>query len=374
MEHSLQGKTGNIPAKVKRRTTSDRVATGEESHNERYSNPFQERAAKRRRLSNEMLSHESKPLENTRGARIKELERPKSDEDGNFTPENDTLNPNHHLSVLRCLVQHMKEPHFLRNWHKDYAKLAESKGAGGIETTIIQGLNKSLRPLVETGQLDLQSLRACNGLKPKHSARPGVYIHVMYHPKDPTIVGIYIGQAMKMGARISDHEKDLEVVKNLRKPRRRKGKPRNHTRHIKFWHQGGIHDFWLVFGQFDRPTTRDGLEQLGLFLNILEMYAALILQSLSRTLLRLNLPENADIGPYPWEGLNALDPMRQPLNHLGQSNGRSKPHWRPFVIHKAKGEGSLWRHADTSKGDKPRVDLVCSHCFNPHSHYTDHDP
>jgi hypothetical protein len=36
-----------------------------------------------------MLSHESKPLENTRGARIKELERPKSDEDGNFTPEND---------------------------------------------------------------------------------------------------------------------------------------------------------------------------------------------------------------------------------------------------------------------------------------------
>lgn len=85
MEHSLQGKTGNILAKVKRRTTSDRVATGEESHNERYSNLFQERAAKRRRLSNEMLSHESKPLENTRGERIKGLERPKFDEDGNFT-------------------------------------------------------------------------------------------------------------------------------------------------------------------------------------------------------------------------------------------------------------------------------------------------
>jgi hypothetical protein len=30
------------------------------------------------------------------------------------------------------------------------------------------------------------------------------------------------------------------------------------------------------------------------------MYAALILRSLPRTLLRLNLPENADIGPYPW--------------------------------------------------------------------------
>jgi len=196
----------------------------------------------------------------------------------------------------------------------------------------------------------------------------------MYHPKDPTIVGIYIGQAMKIGARISEHEKDLDVVKNLRKPRRRKGKPKNQTRHIKFWHQGGIHDFWLVFGQFDRPTTRDGLEQLGLFLNILEMYAALILQSLPRTLLRLNLPKNASIGLYPWEGLNAFDLTRQPLNHLGQSNRRSKPHWRPFDIRKAKGEGSLWRHADTSKGDKPRVDLVCSHCFNPHSHYTDHDP
>ncbi len=50
----------------------------------------------------------------------------------------------------------MKELPFLRNWHKDYAKLAESKGAGGIETTIIQSLNNSLRPLVETGQLDLQ--------------------------------------------------------------------------------------------------------------------------------------------------------------------------------------------------------------------------
>jgi len=34
MEHSLQGKTGNIPAKVKRRKTSDRVATGEESHDD----------------------------------------------------------------------------------------------------------------------------------------------------------------------------------------------------------------------------------------------------------------------------------------------------------------------------------------------------
>jgi hypothetical protein len=56
----------------------------------------------------------------------------------------------------------------------------------------------------------------------------------MYHPKDLTIVGIYIGQVIKMGVRISEHEKDLEVVKNLRKPRRRKGKPRNHIRHIKF--------------------------------------------------------------------------------------------------------------------------------------------
>jgi hypothetical protein len=56
----------------------------------------------------------------------------------------------------------------------------------------------------------------------------------MYHPKDLTIVGIYIGQVIKMGVRISEHEKDLEVVKNLRKPRRRKEKPRNHIRHIKF--------------------------------------------------------------------------------------------------------------------------------------------
>ncbi len=120
--------------------------------------------------------------------------------------------------------------------------------------------------------------------------------------------------------------RDLEVVKNLRKLRRRKWKPRDHAYHIKFWHQGGIHDFWLAFVPFDRPTTRDGLEQLGLLLNIFEMYAALILRSLSRTLLRLNLPESADIGPYPWEGLNALDPMGQPLNHLGQSSGRLKPH------------------------------------------------
>jgi hypothetical protein len=144
----------------------------------------------------------------------------------------------------------MKEPSFLRSCRNDYAKLAELKGPSGIETTIIQSLNKTLLLLVKKGLLDFQSLKACNGPNPKHSIQPGVYIHVIYHAEDPTTIGIYIGQALKMGARISEHEKDREVIKNLRKPRRRKGKPQKHTHHIKFWHQDGIRDFWLVVGQF----------------------------------------------------------------------------------------------------------------------------
>jgi hypothetical protein len=176
-----------------------------------YSSPRQERAAKRRQLNEEIPLPEPESLANIIDGDMQDFERLNSGEDISMPSEDDALEPNHYLSVLR---QHMKSPPLLRNWRSDYAGLADSKGTSGIETTIIQSLDSRLRLLVETRLLDLESLGACNGLNPRDTERPGVYIHVMYNPMDHSIVGAYTGQAMNMSRRISEHEKALENAQN----------------------------------------------------------------------------------------------------------------------------------------------------------------
>ena len=57
--------------------------------------------------------------------------------------------------------------------------------------------------------------------------RPGIYGHIIYNPKDPDNVGIYVGAASMFTFRIKQHKIDQKGIAR----RRKRGKPERRTRH-----------------------------------------------------------------------------------------------------------------------------------------------
>jgi hypothetical protein len=135
----------------------------------------------------------------------------------------DTLDPNHHLSILSSLIRRIaKQPDFLAGWPKQLELLVRGLEADATKDKILNSLDPDLRQLIETRQLRLETLRLCNRLKPSKArscGRPGVYVY------DPTsdCIGIYIGSALKISQRIPQHDMKLVALlkpKNMRKQKK----------------------------------------------------------------------------------------------------------------------------------------------------------
>lgn len=77
-----------------------------------------------------------------------------------ITTLGDELEPDHCRSILREIAKNTKHP-ILRSWPLEYSKFFKDYGLAGIETIVWRGLDKDMKLLLETGQLNLESLKAC---------------------------------------------------------------------------------------------------------------------------------------------------------------------------------------------------------------------
>jgi len=230
-----------------------------------------------------------------------------------------------------------------------------------MKDRIIKSLDPDLLQLIETGQLRLRTLKELKELKKPRRDRPGIYIHVMHNPNDLDVIGIYIGSTMYLLRRPRDHKRGLKSGRISKSKRKRKTKARSHSFHQQFWAKQGMQDFWLCFSELDLPKNARDADDMRLFLNILEKYTALLFRTLPRKSLQRGLPHGAKLNPYPWLGLNVLDPLQQcrssstTYKRTGVSFAYvQKPHSLLDIV---------FRYADPSKGDRGEMPLRCSRCL-----------
>jgi hypothetical protein len=80
-------------------------------------------------------------------------------------------------------------------------------------------LDRDLLNLIETRELRPETLKELKVKKPGISNRPGIYVHIIYNPDDLNVVGIYVGSAKWLVARIKIHKMEQKKV-NRRQERR----------------------------------------------------------------------------------------------------------------------------------------------------------
>jgi hypothetical protein len=267
----------------------------------------------------------------------------------------DELDPDNHLAILSNLLWNLEKPKdFMDKLLIKYQSFVKKLGAEVIKGQILQSLEEDVRKMIETGQLDVRTLKACNTRMAQYCGYPGVYVHVMYNPNDPADIGIYIGSALHVATRIKEH------IRCRYNPKRKS----SGIEHWKFWNRPGIRDFWVVLGRFKDDFVFKDKERLPLLLNILEIYGMLLFRTPHWSLLRAYLPKGSQTQPYPWTGLNTANPLSQyrrgiQKSHLGQNPRRHKYFWQNY--HRTR-RNTLFmiRAADPSKGDKRTVEVMCS--------------
>jgi hypothetical protein len=192
---------------------------------------------------------------------------------------NEDLNLSNHLSILSNLIQHISISPANRSRYQ-YAQFCEQIGAKIIEERILRSLGKDLHRLIEARRLNFNTIRSCENGKARSCFRSVVYIHVMYDHTDPDYVGVYVGSSLHIGKRIKEHVENLTVANKFLKAGKKleRKKRRLNSLHINFWNgRPKIRDFWLVFGQLEMRGN-DEKAKLAFLLNILEMFAMLILE------------------------------------------------------------------------------------------------
>jgi hypothetical protein len=249
-------------------------------------------------------------------------------------------------------------------------------GIDAVRDLILNSIDRDLLDLIENGDLSLKSLKK---LKRKNSAmkqNSGIYVHVVYDPGKPDVVGIYVGSAERLAFRVKYHMGEHEEFIRPQKgsARKRKKKPRRQSAHQKFWAREGYKDFWLCFVELDFPKSAKEKDEMDVLLNILEKYAAIFFRSLPQQLLQRTLPHGVDINPYRRIGLNVDDPLSQFRASLRGgsatysaktgSRGRKKAKHFYCSIRPHPLLNIIFRFADPSKGDKSQVQLRCCECWS----------
>lgn len=181
-----------------------------------------------------------------------------------------------HLSILNKLLQDISQtptPLQLSRGVTRYDVFVNN--SGGTETIrdqVLASLDRDLLNLIETRELRPETLKELKVKKPGISNRPGIYVHIIYNPDDLNVVGIYVGSAKWLVARIKIHKMEQKKVnrRQEREGRQRKTKTRSPTVHQRFWAREGYRDFWLCFAELDPPQSMIERHNLEVKLNIVE--------------------------------------------------------------------------------------------------------
>ncbi|KAG5757314.1 hypothetical protein H9Q70_000165 [Fusarium xylarioides] len=245
-------------------------------------------------------------------------------------------------------------------------------GMEATEKIIKKCSSEDLHSLAEVGVLTASTLAAFSFTKAKKWNSNGVYVHIIIDPADGKFVGVYVGSALCVSARIKSHERDFKRSKTVSKADGTKRRSRRVLRstHIKFWGQRpGTQSFWILLGSVDTSLglSRDNIP---LVLNILEAYCMLVLRTLPLRSLWMQLPQGFNLGTPSWVGLNVGLPLDQWRPELGPMRSRGYRHPAKFETLK----GIVYRQADPSLGDRTQVEIVCTKCRSPQSRRIDHLP
>ncbi|KAF5691991.1 hypothetical protein FCIRC_177 [Fusarium circinatum] len=252
------------------------------------------------------------------------------------------------------------------------ADFIREMGMEAAEEMIKDCSSEDLHGLAEVGVLTASTLSSFSFAKAEKWNSNGVYAHIIIDPHDDKYVGVYIGSALCISARIKGHERDFKLSKNVSKTDGAKRRSQRVLRfsHIKFWgRRPGLQSFWILLGSVD---TSLGLsrDKTPLVLNLLETYCMLVLRTLPLRSLWMQLPQGFNLRARSWVGLNVGLPLDQWRPVLGRMKSGGKRHPAKFETLK----GIVYRQADPSLGDKTQMEIVCTKCRSPQSRRIDHLP
>ena len=169
-----------------------------------------------------------------------------------------------HISILNKLLQNISQTpsprQIFRVTFRYDVFVSNSGGTDTLRDQILASLDSDLLDLIETRRLGLETVQELGLKKPILTNRPGIYAHIFYNPKDPDIVGIYIGAASMLTFRIKRHKIDLKGIAR----RRKRGKPERRTRHRaltahqEFGQERDIKISGFVSRSSTRPQVRKG--------------------------------------------------------------------------------------------------------------------
>jgi len=78
-------------------------------------------------------------------------------------------------------------------------------------------LDSDLLNLIETREFRLETLKELKTKKLGISNRPRIYVHIIYNHDNPDVVGIYVGSADRLAARVEGHKKAQKKDKRRQK-------------------------------------------------------------------------------------------------------------------------------------------------------------
>jgi len=115
-------------------------------------------------------------------------------------------------------------------------------GKDAVRDLSLSTIDRDLLDLIENGDLSLKSLAKLKRKKSAMKQKSGIYVHVVYDPDEPHIVGIYVGSgerlAFRVKYRVGEHEQFIRPQKGS--ARNRKKKPRLAERASELLGTGGL--------------------------------------------------------------------------------------------------------------------------------------
>lgn len=117
----------------------------------------------------------------------------------------------------------------------------------------------------------------------------GIYVHILWLKLDPADFFLYVGQSSNARQRLDNH-------------RDRKYRTRHPSLHYYVWDNLDVNEEFVILAQMEAEDL--------LLLNLLEMWASLMLQTLNKNALAKYLPSDM-LAPYTGRHLNVALPLLQ---------------------------------------------------------------
>ncbi|KAE8418752.1 hypothetical protein BDV36DRAFT_294798 [Aspergillus pseudocaelatus] len=221
------------------------------------------------------------------------------------------IGPVNRALILKQLISKTAE-----RYEERYASILDTDDIGAI---LEQRLNSTVRDICKNGEFTLSKYIArfftlsgiflmkgnsliAIGQNPENLSICGVYLHILWRRSNPQKFWLYVGQAAELRERIRTHN---DIYRRKRNP----------SLHYHVWDSSeDMESVFVTLGTSEKPTSA----KTQLLLNLLEMWMALVFQTLTSLHLNEYLPESVN---RLWSGhhLNVALPLWQGFTEEDQA-------------------------------------------------------